>query len=161
MKDAYVLNYLMLVIAQFVQITIDLRQADIFIKMILQILHCRSFACRIRQTGFYKLAEYLIIYPVESHAVKDTVKYQVRSIDRDVGYARKHLFGTQKFCITLLTFLTEKIQPWMAVFLFPIYPFTTFHYERIYLFLSARYTYSGKLIHLALDLFNHYDTYIA
>ena len=129
----------MLIIAQFVQITIDFRQADIFVKMILQILHCGSFACRIRQAGFYKLAEHLIIYPVESHVVKDTVKYQVSSIDGDVGYARKHLFGTQKFCLTLLTFLTEKIQPWMAAFLFLIYPFTTFHYERIYLFLMTRY----------------------
>ena len=49
----------------------------------------------------------------------------------------------------------------MAAFLFRIYPFTTFYHERIYLFLSARYTYSGKLIHLAIDLFNDYDTYIA
>ena len=123
MKDAYVLNYLMLIIAQ--------------------------------------LAEHLIIYPVESHVVKDTVKYQVSSIDGDVGYARKHLFGTQKFCITLLTFLTEKIQPWMAAFLFLIHPFVPFRYQRVYFFLMTRYTYSGKLIHLAVDLFNDYDTYIA
>ena len=129
--------------------------------MILQIFHCGSFACRIRQAGFYKSAEHLIIYTVESHVVKDTVKYQIRSIDGDVRYARKHLFGTQKFRLTLLAFLTEKIQPWMAAFLFRIYPFTTFHYEGIYFFLSMRYTYSGKLIHPAVDLFNDYDTYIA
>ena len=33
--------------------------------------------------------------------------------------------------------------------------------ELTYFFLMARYTYSGKLIHLAVDLFNDYDTYIA
>lgn len=118
MRDAYVLNYLMLIIAQFVQITIDLRQVGIFIKMILRILHCGSFACRIRQTGFYKLAEHLIVYSVESYVIKDMVKYQVCSIDGYVGYARKHLFGTQKLCLTLLAFFTEKSQPWMAAFLF-------------------------------------------
>ena len=46
------------------------------------------------------------------------------------------MFGIQKFCITLLTFLTEEIQPWMAAFLFRLYPFTTFHYERIYILFS-------------------------
>ena len=47
----------------------------------------------------------------------------------------------------------------MAAFLFRIYPFTTFHYERIYLFLSTRYTYSGKLLIITRNLFSYNDTY--
>lgn len=54
--------------------------------MILQILHRGRLTCRIGKAGLYELAKHSVVYPIESHVVKDMVKYQVCSIGRDIGY---------------------------------------------------------------------------
>ena len=94
MLHAYILYYLMLAVTELVKITVYLRQADILVKMVFQVFNRGSLACRIWETRFYQLPEYVIPYAVESDIVKDAVKNQIRSINGDVRDAGQHLFRT-------------------------------------------------------------------
>ncbi len=85
MQYAYILDNFMLTVAELVQITVYLRQTDILIEMVFQVLGSSRLACRIGQPRLYQLSEHRILDPVEAHTVKHTVKYQVCPVNRYVG----------------------------------------------------------------------------
>ena len=76
--------------------------------------HRSRRACRIRQTGLYRLAEDFILYTVEPYVVKYTVKYQICSVDADVGYVRQKLLRIHQLLFASFSLFTEQVKAWMA-----------------------------------------------
>ena len=91
MKHAYILDNLMLPVPELIHIPVNLRQADILVKMVLKIFYRSRLAHRIRQPGFHKTAEDFILDLIESDAGKNLVKYDVSAIYGDVLYLRYEL----------------------------------------------------------------------
>lgn len=122
----------MLTVAQLVEITVNLRQTHIFVKMVLQVFCRCRFARGVRQTGLDQFAEDFIFYTVESDIVKYPVKYQVRSVNGDVGYTGQKLLRIYQFPLIFRPFLAKQVKSWMSAMLFALYPFAALTYQLIY-----------------------------
>ena len=96
MPHADVLHQMLMLVIQLIKVTVYLREIQILVIVVLQVLHRRRLASRERQTALHELAEHIVLYLIEAYTVEHTVQYQLRTIDKDIvdvrNYAFRHLF---------------------------------------------------------------------
>ena len=114
MAHADVLYDFVLMVAKFVKIAIDSGKIHILVKVVFQIFHRSSLARWICQTGFHKLAEHFIVNTIETNPVKRAVQYQVASVEKDVAHIGQHTADFIALSVARLTFLSKKVELWMA-----------------------------------------------
>lgn len=87
---ADVLCHVLVPVIELVEISVNLRQVHVLVKVVLQVLHRGCLASRTAQAAVHKLAEYLVVDSVEPNQVEHTVEYQLAAVEKNVLYARDH-----------------------------------------------------------------------
>ena len=82
--------------------------------MVFQVFNRGCLARWICQTGLHKLAEHFVINTVETNPVKRAVQYQVASVEKDVAHIGQHTADFIALSVARLTFLSKKVELWMA-----------------------------------------------
>ena len=81
---AYILDYLVLTVAQLVKVAVYPGQVQVLVEVVLQVLHRRSLACRVGKARLHQLSEDGILNLVEPHNVENMVKKQVGTVQEHI-----------------------------------------------------------------------------